>query len=191
MEKSPGQGQPLALPSGEVCSPLLQEGVQPLLLPKIIRQLHLLQHSPHGLVRCLRAGHGQVFPDGALEEVALMADVGDGFQEALLGNLFQRNPPQGEASGKAGVSAHEEGSKGGLAAAAFSHNGGKAPPGKVQCHILKHLPLRVIGEGQIPAGKGSPFRHLLGARGWGFQIQNVLHLLPGRHAVHGDVEKGA
>ena len=84
MEQRPRQRQPLALPPRQVGRPLQKGRVQPLLAAEKVRQFDPLQDGPHLCLIGCGASHAQVFPDGPLEQIALMAHIGHVFQQTIL-----------------------------------------------------------------------------------------------------------
>ena len=191
VEQCPGQSQPLALAAGKVAGLFVQPGVQSLLTAQEVRQLHLFQHGPQTLVVRFGPAHPQIVPDGALEQIALMADIGEVLHQALFPDVRQGHAAHGDTAGVSLVPPHEDGGEGGFAAAAFAHDGGEAAHGEVHVHAVQDLPLSFISETQALAVDGA-----VGGDGGGLfrglrQIQQAEDLAAGRHTVHGDVEEAA
>ena len=192
MEQSPGQGQSLALAAGEVGAFFLQRGVKPLLSLQEIRQTGLLQHLPQLLLGGLGIAHQQIFPDGPLKEIAVVAYVGNGFHQAFLPNPGKLDSPQSHRTGIVSAAPHEDGGHGGLSAAALPHQSHKGALGHMEIYPIQDLPLPIVGEAQIPAGN-------FAAGGINFlpalfrlrQIQQPENLIAGRHAVHGNVKEAS
>ena len=157
-QKAPGQGQPLPLPAGEVASPFQQLGGKPLLPPEEGCQVHLFQRLPQLLLGGVRAGQAQVLLHRALEEIALVADVGDVFQQALLRQPGELNPAHRDGAGIAPVPSGEQRRQGGLPAAGLPHQGGKAAGRTCEGDACQHLPAMLVGEAHTLAADGTVLR---------------------------------
>ena len=84
MEQRPGEGQALALAAGEVLSSFGEPGVQPRFASEKVCQIHLIEGLPELVVPGIGPAHEEVVPHGALEQIALVADIGDVLHQAVL-----------------------------------------------------------------------------------------------------------
>ena len=190
MQQRAGKCQPLALAAGEIAPLLGQLGVQPLLLFEKRRKLHLPQHGPERCVRCIRPCHAQIFAHGALEQIALVADVGDVPHEAVLGNSRKRHTADRDRAGIAAAASHKDGRDRGLAAAGCADNGREGTGREHKVEPMQDLPLRSVGKMQPPTDDVS-VRAGLRARRRLRQIEQAKDLFACCHAVHSNVEKRA
>ena len=130
-------------------------------------------------------------PNGAFEQVALMADISEILHEVAFADFGERRAADSNRTGIALVSAHQNGRNGRLAAAGFTYNGSKAAFGEDHIHTVEDLPVRGVGEMQIFA-----FDRAIRRNGLGFllgfrQIQQPEDLVTCRHAVHGNMEEAS
>ena len=159
------------------------------LLQKVC-QIHLIEGLPELVVPGIGPAHEEVVPHGALEQIALVADIGDVLHQAVLRNVPQLRAADGHRAGVAPVPAHKDGGNGGLAAARLAHQRDEFSLRDGQIDAVEDLPLRLVGKAQIPAGDAAlraGDAALLRLR----QVQQAEDLVAGGHAVHGNVEKGA
>lgn len=190
MQQRAGQCQPLALAAGEVAPLLGQRCIQPLLLLEKRCELHLPQHGPECVVRCIRPCHAQIFAHGALEQIALVADVGDVPHEAVLGNIRKRHTADRDRAGIAAAASHEDGRDRGLAAAGRADDRCERTGREREVEPMQDLPLLSVGKMQTPTDD-VPVRAGLRARRRLRQIEQAKDLFACCHAVHGNVEKRA
>lgn len=128
--KRHGQSQPLTLPSGEVGALFGHRGLQPLFAAQKIRQLHLLQRLPQGLVAGIRGSHAQVLCHGALEQPGGKAYGGDLLHPAGKADLAQLLVAHGDAAGVALSRPGQQACQCGLAAAGFAHQSHQTGAGR-------------------------------------------------------------
>ena len=178
MQQRAGQCQPLALAAGEVAPLLGQRCIQP------------LQHGPERVVRCIRPCHAQVLAHGTLEQIALVADVGDVPHEAVLGNIRKRHTADRDRASIAAAASHKDGRDRGLAAAERADDRCERTSREREIEPVQDLPLRGVGKMQ-PLTDDVPVRAGLRARRRLRQIEQAKDLFACCHAVHGNVEKRA
>ncbi len=191
VEQGPGQRQSLALAAGKVGGLLRQGRVQSVLAFQEVRQLYPLQHGPQLAVGSAWPGRGQVFPHGAFEQVALVADVGQVLHQAFLGKLRQLLAADFHPAAIAPAPSHEDCCHRGFPAAALAHDGGKAAFGEFHLDAVEDFPALFIRKTQPLAHNGAVLRNRNRLRRRLRQIQQPENFVAGGHAVHGDVEKAS
>ena len=120
-----------------------------------------------------------------------MADIGDVSQKAFFLNGGKGHAAHRNGSGISSVSSHQDRSQCGFTAAAFSHQRRKAALREGKINAMEDLPVRLIGEGETGTAdcmiRRETFSNL---KLCFFPIQQTENLVAGRHAVHGNMEKG-
>ena len=191
MEQRSRQGQALALTAGEVGCLFVQKGIQPFFASQEVGQIYLLQHLPESILSGIGPSHQKILPDGSLEQVALMADVSKVFHETCFADFAEGHTANDDRTGIVFISAHQNGSNGGLTAAGFADDSGKAAFRECHIHTVEDLPVCVIRKMQAltfdRAIRRNGLRFLLGFR----QIQQAEDLIGSGHAIHGDMEKAS
>ena len=114
-----------------------------------IRQIHLGQGFIDFPVGDVRLHHGEVLPDGGVEDIGIVADKAQMAVIALPGIAAEGRISRQHGTLLRLINAQKQAHDGGLAAAGFAHNGGHAGSGEVHGYIFEDLPAAVIGEGHV------------------------------------------
>ena len=189
MEQRSCQRQTLALTAGEIGCLFVQHRIESLFVSEEVGKIYLLQRLPERVISGIGPGHQQILPDGTLEKIAVMADVGEVFHQAFLADFRQRYTADGNLPAIALVVAHQNGGDGGFSTAGFAHDCGEAAPGERHVHAVEDLSVRLIGKPQPLAFDGAIFRDSLVFLVRLRKIQKPENLVGSRHAVHGDMEE--
>ena len=190
MQQGAGQGQALPLAAGKIAAALVQLGVQPVFAAQEVRQPHLLQHSPQGVVVRRGRGHAQVLGHRAFEQVAAQADQRYIFEQGGFLHGGKLLPAQGHAAGIARGAAGQHSCDGRFAAAALAHQGGETAAGEVEIQAVQRLFFVSIAKVQVTAVDGTISIRLGGLAGGFGQVQQLKDLIAGGHAVHSYMEVG-
>ena len=84
MEQRPGQGQPLALASGQIFAPLGQQGVQPPLPPEKARAIYILKGGPGCGKSTLMGKIGDWAEEAGLETEYILCSGDPGSLDAVV-----------------------------------------------------------------------------------------------------------
>ena len=191
MQQRPREREPLALPARKVRGLFEELRLQPVLAAQEIRQIDALQHRPErAVVRAGRA-HQKVFAHRALEEVALVADIGQLLHQAVLRDAAQLDAADRDRAAVRAAAPHQDRRHGRLAAAALADQRRKAALREREVYAVQDLALRRIGKAQAAAHDRAVRRAGLGLLRALGQVQQAEDLVARRHAVHRDVEEAA
>ena len=164
--------------------------VEPRFPSEKVREIDLRERAPELVIARTRLAHQQIVAHRTLEEVALVADVGDAPHQARLLNVAQLRAADGHRAGVALVPAHQKCGDRRLAAARLADERDEFALRDRQIDAVQNFALRFVGKAQAAADNVARGTADAAVCGLG-QVEQAENLIARGHAVHGNMEKRA
>ena len=167
LQEDPGDGDALLLPAGEQGAPLayigleaLGHGQDVLVDLRLLCRLDDLFHGGAGFAVA------DVFQNGVGKQEHILLHNADVFVKAALGNLPDVHPVNGDGAGGHIIEPGNQLAQRGFSSAGGPYNGHGFSGGHCQRHVVKHIQIAAVGEGDFVHGNLAPgFAQALGVGG--------------------------